>query len=342
MGTGDEQRQQVVIFEATQRCNLKCRFCYNIWHKYPESIHDDLSPRETRETLAKLLAEARPYNFTVSGGEPTLRADIIDIILQGALSGATVYLITNGQTLDRKFTRKLVRAGVNTFEIQLLSDRAEEHENLQGCTGSFPRSVDGIQAVLKTKARMIGALVLTKKNLPRLTETLGFYRELGIHGCMLNRFNPGGRGIENLDELSLSPDDVLQMLAITEEFSARYRYPISCSIPIPMCLVNMKRFPHLGFGFCSAGEELSYPTIDSVGDMRPCNHSPLVIGNIREDRFWELMASPIRRKFIETIPQICRKCKYISECKASCRAAAVECGGTERFVEEILKAKGCI
>ena len=333
----EEKRQQVVIFEATQRCNLKCRFCYNIWHKHPDSVHDDLSPRETREMLGKLLAEARPYNFTVSGGEPTLRKDIIDIILQGALSGATVYLITNGQSLDRKFARKLVRAGVNTFEIQLLSDRAEEHEYLQGCEGSFEKSLGGIQAVLKTKARMIGALVLTKKNLPRLAETLRLYRELGIHGCMLNRFNPGGRGIENLAELSLGPEDVKKMLTVAEEFSAKYRYPISCSIPIPVCLVSMKNYPHLGFGFCSAGEEMSYPTIDSVGNMRPCNHSPVVIGNIREANFWELMDSPIRCKFIETIPEICAGCKDIAECKASCRAAAVECGGTEPFVQEILK-----
>ncbi|MBD3285272.1 radical SAM protein [candidate division WOR-3 bacterium] len=335
----EEQRQQVVIFEATQRCNLKCRFCYNIWHKHPETVHDDLSPKDTREILGKLLAEARPYNFTVSGGEPTLRTDIIDIILQGALSGATVYLITNGQTLDKKSARRLVRAGVNTFEIQLLSDRAEEHEYLQGCGDSFSRSVEGIQAALKTKARMIGALVLTKKNLPRLAETLRLYRELGIHGCMLNRFNPGGRGIEHLEELSLGPNDVLQMLAVAEEFSARYRYPISCSIPIPVCLVSMKNYPHLGFGFCSVGEELSYPTIDSMGNMRPCNHSPLVIGNIRDKNFWEIMASPVRKRFIDKIPEICRQCEFLSECKTSCRAAAAECGGAEPFVREILKSK---
>ena len=335
----EEKRQQVVIFEATQQCNLTCHFCYNTWHKHPNMRHEDLSPRETREMLAKLLSEARPYNFTVSGGEPTLRKDIIDIVLQAALSGATVYLITNGQALDKKMTKNLVRAGVNTFEIQLLSDRPEEHEYLQGCPGSFPQSVEAIESVLHTKARMVGALVLTKINLPRLKETFLFYRNLGIHGCMLNRFNPGGRGLANLEELSLSPADVHQMLALAEEFASNYKYPISCSIPIPMCLVNMKNYPHLGFGFCSAGEELSYPTIDSIGNMRPCNHSPVVIGNIRERGFWKLMDSPVRSCFINTIPEICRDCKDIASCKASCRAAATECGGVEPLVQEILKSK---
>lgn len=333
----EQRRQQIVIFEATQKCNLVCRFCYNIWHKHPETVHDDLDPPATRKLLAKLLDEARPMNFTVSGGEPTLRKDLIDIVLQAALSGATVYLITNGQTLDRKYAKKLVRAGVNTFEIQLLADRPEEHEYLQGSEGSFERSVDGIYAVLKTKARMVGALVLTKKNLPRLARTLAFYRELGIHGCMLNRFNPGGRGLDNLEDLSLGPEDVLEMLAVAEDFAAKYRYPISCSIPIPVCLVSMKNYPHLGYGFCSAGEELSYPTIDSVGNMRPCNHSPVVVGNIMGTDFWTLMDSKPRCDFIETIPAICQGCNDIEECRASCRAAAAECCGTEPLVKKIIE-----
>jgi len=119
----------------------------------------------------------------------------------------------------------------------------------------------------------------------------------------------------------------------------RYTLPISCSIPIPMCLVDTERFPHLGFGFCSAGEEMSYPTLDSAGNLRPCNHSPLVLGNLFEKGFWELMDSPKRREFIETIPEICKDCEHLSECRASCRAAAMECGGMEPLLARI-KALG--
>ncbi len=331
-----DRRQKIIVFEATQRCNLGCRFCYNIWHRYQDAAHGDLSPSQTREMLAKLLKEARPSLFTISGGEPTLRPDLVDITLQAALSGATVYLITNGQLLDKKMAKTLVRAGVNTFEIQLLSDRPEEHEYLQGCKGSFKKSVEGIRAVLATKARMVAALIVTKINLARLWETLEFTQKLGTHGVMLNRFNPGGRGIDNIEELSLGPQEVLDMLAIAEEFACKFRYPISCSIPIPVCLVEMKNYPHLGFGFCSAGTEDCYPVLDSEGFLRPCNHSPLVLGNIREKGFWELMDSQKRRDFIEEIPELCRGCKDLETCRASCRAAAWECGGSEPFVAEIL------
>lgn len=334
-----QRRQQIVIFEATQRCDLSCRFCYNVWHKHPETRHDDLEPRKTRELLDKLLSEAKPANFTISGGEPLLREDILDIVLQAALSGAQVTLITNGQTLDRKKTKRLVRAGVRTFEIQLLSDRASEHEYLQGVKESFERSIRGIEAVLSTKARMVAAFVATKLNLPRLHQTLRLAREMGVQGLMLNRFNPGGRGLDNLTELSPPPDDVLKMLEVAEHFAAQNKFPVSVSIPIPMCLVDIKRFPHLGYGFCSAGEEMSYPTLDSWGNLRPCNHSPLVLGNLFEKGFWELMDSPKRREFIETIPEICRGCEHLPECRASCRAAAIECGGMEPLLARI-KALG--
>lgn len=331
-----DRRQKIIVFEATQRCNLRCRFCYNTWHRHPDAAHGDLSPSQTRQMLAKLLREARPTLFTISGGEPTLRPDIVDITLQAALSGATVYLITNGQLLDKKLAKTLVRAGISTFEIQLLSDRAEEHEYLQGCPGSFEKSLKGIEAVLSTKARMVAALIATKVNLPRLSQTLEFTQSLGAHGVMLNRFNPGGRGLENLEELSLSPAEVLEMLEVAERFAVEKRFPISISIPIPCCLVDTKAYPHLGFGFCSAGTEECYPVVDSEGFLRPCNHSPLVLGNIREQGFWELMDSSQRRDFIEEIPELCQGCKDLQTCRASCRAAAWECGGSEPFVAEVL------
>lgn len=332
----EPRRQKILIFEATQRCNLKCRFCYNIWHKHPETVHEDLSPRETREMLAKLLKETKPSFFTISGGEPTLRPDLVDISLQAALSGAQLNIITNGQTLDKKLAKMLVRAGISMFEIQLLSDRPQEQEYLQGCKGSFEKSVRGIEAVLSTKAKAVTALIVTKLNLPRLWETLELARTLGAHGTMLNRFNPGGRGLENLEELSPSPQDVLFMLETAERFAVEKRFPISVSIPIPCCLVDIKHYPHLGFGFCSAGTEECYPVVDSIGNLRPCNHTPLVLGNIREKSFWELMDSQTRKDFIDHIPEICHGCKDLETCRASCRAAARECGGKEPFVAQVL------
>lgn len=330
-----QRRQQIVIFEATQRCDLSCRFCYNVWYKHPETRHDDLEPPKTRQLLDKLFSEAKPANFTISGGEPLLRKDLVDIVLQAGLSGAQVTLVTNGQTLDKRMAKRLVRAGVRTFEIQLLSDRALEHEYLQGIKGSFERTIEGIGAVLSTKVRMVAAFVATKLNLPRLEETLRLALDMEVHGLMLNRFNPGGRGLDNLKELSPTPKEVLRMLEVAEGFAARHLLPISCSIPIPMCLVDMRSFPHLGFGFCSAGTEMSYPTLDSVGNLRPCNHSPIVLGNLWETNFWELMDSPSRTRFIETIPEICKDCEHLSECRASCRAAAAECGGSEPFLTQI-------
>jgi radical SAM protein with 4Fe4S-binding SPASM domain len=332
----NDRRQKIIVFEATQRCNLSCRFCYNTWHKHPEARHGDLGSRETREMLAKLLKEAKPSLCTISGGEPTLRPDLVDTSLQAALSGATVYLITNGQLLDKKLAKMLVRAGINTFEIQLLSDRADEHEYLQGTKGSFEKSVRGIEAVLTTKGRMVVALIVTKINLARLWETLEFSQKLGAHGVMLNRFNPGGRGLENLQELSLAPIEVLMMLDVAERYAVERRFPISVSIPIPCCLVDTKNYPHLGFGFCSAGTEECYPVVDSIGNLRPCNHTPLVLGNIREKGFWELMDSQVRRDFIDQIPEICQGCKDLETCRASCRAAALECGGKEPFVAQVL------
>jgi hypothetical protein len=91
---------------------------------------------------------------------------------------------------------------------------------------------------------------------------------------MFNRFNPGGKGSRHVDELQVSPRELEAALDEADSMVEDYGLPVSCSIAMPPCLIDRKRYRHLTFGFCAAGLERAYYTVDPLGNMRPCNHSP--------------------------------------------------------------------
>jgi radical SAM protein with 4Fe4S-binding SPASM domain len=155
---------------------------------------------------------------------------------------------------------------------------------------------------------------------------------------MFNRFNPGGRGRLHLLELLPTVEQVRAALTVAEAASVEFGFPISCSIPIQPCLIDTAQFPHLGFGYCAAGTERAYYTLDPLGNVRPCNHSTTVLGNLFEEPF-EALISPARMEsFVHSSPAYCQACNLAATCQGGCKAAAQVCEGSLEELEPFLRA----
>jgi radical SAM protein with 4Fe4S-binding SPASM domain len=94
------------------------------------------------------------------------------------------------------------------------------------------------------------------------------------------------------------------------ERSARHDYFVSCAIAMPPCLFDRSRYARLGFGFCAAGTDRAYYTIDPVGNVRPCNHSRTVIGNVLDDAFEAMAGGGAMRRFMAARPAFCAGCRH--------------------------------
>jgi radical SAM protein with 4Fe4S-binding SPASM domain len=125
-----------------------------------------------------------------------------------------------------------------------------------------------------------------------------------------------------------SVDQVRHALGIAERYAAEYGVGISASVPIPPCLIDPKEFPHVGFGFCPVGTKQAYWTIDPLGNIRPCNHSPTVLGNILDQSFRQIRRSEKLVELMETQPRYCSTCGKRQHCHGGCKAAAQVCYGT--------------
>ncbi len=331
--------QQSFVFELTRRCNHDCLHCYNAWknerpYPAPDTILDTSG---TLGLLGKMLDETGARLVSLSGGEPMLREDVFEIVDYLRGRSVTVNLITNGSLLTEDAVRRLA-GKIRVFELPLLSADRAVHDRLSGLTGAFDRATMAMAELKAARQIVVGVFVATRLNLAGWRETMELAIALGLDGVMFNRFNPGGTGGRNVALLQADPDALQSALDIAEEVSAKYEMPVNCSIAMPPCLFDTARYKRLTFGFCAAGTDRAYYTLDPVGNVRPCNHSPTILGNIRETSFESMCASPAMKHFVAAHPAFCSGCAIETKCLGGCKASAEACFGDIHACDPFLAA----
>ncbi|MBI5487712.1 MAG: radical SAM protein [Deltaproteobacteria bacterium] len=339
----DPLRVTVVLFEVTARCNNRCVYCYNVWKCDGGISPADLPTAEALDLLRRVLAERDPYRprqISFTGGEPLLRDDLETLVSAVTGAGLPTNLITNGRRLDAERARSLVAAGCRLFEIPLLARTADEHDALAGAAGAFEGAVRGIGAAKKAGAHVVAAFVATRRNIGQAEDVARLALALGADGLMFLRFNPGGVAQASVAELLPDPPQILAALRVLREQRRRGGLPVSVSVPIPPCVVDPAETEGLGIGFCGAGTERTYLALSPQGEVRPCNHSPTVLGDLRRTTIRRMLRGRSYRGFCAAVPVECRDCPHREECRSGCRAASEACFGDVARLEPLAAAHG--
>jgi radical SAM protein with 4Fe4S-binding SPASM domain len=322
---------QSLIFEVTRRCNHACVHCYNFWHA-PERAAVVKEPEPDTDATLKLLNTVLDQvdcpHVTLTGGEPLLRTDLSQIVELLHQRNVMTTLISNGRRLDEPTVVDLLDRGVSLFELPLLGGQREMHDALSGAPGAFDAVSRAMTHIRYHGGQFVVVFVATRRNLSHTYAVARLAFAFGARGLMFNRFNPGGRGKAQHKELLPSPAQLREALAAANRAVTEFNLPISCSIPIQPCLVDTKDFPNLGFGFCAAGTKRAYYTLDPWGNLRPCNHSATVLGNVLEVPVSELLAGDRGAAFVQAYPEFCESCILRAQCQGGCKAAAEVCYGS--------------
>jgi uncharacterized radical SAM superfamily Fe-S cluster-containing enzyme len=109
-----------VLLEVTKRCNQSCAYCFAKAGQQ-DAIDPDLEEIERKYDLLLEWGEERPFNVHISGGEPTVRDDLPDIVRMGKDKGFVyIQINTNGKRLafEENYTRNLKEAGADVIYLQ--------------------------------------------------------------------------------------------------------------------------------------------------------------------------------------------------------------------------------
>src|SRR3990172_897076 len=146
--------------EITPRCNNRCVHCY-VTHCPVEPDKKELSYQEYRHLL-DVLAEAGCIWLIITGGEPMVRKDFLDIYTYAKEKGFIIVLFTNGTLITPEIADHLGRWRPKTVEITMYGATRETYERVTGVPGSFERCVRGIELLAERRIPLaLKAMALT-------------------------------------------------------------------------------------------------------------------------------------------------------------------------------------
>jgi len=307
-----------VVFELTSACNLKCHFCYNVWKAKGYKKRKELTLGEYKKIIQK-LPPARIYGL--SGGEPLLRKDILEIIdmMKSAGKCDSIALITSGVHLTPQLAKKLSERNV---KVQLsIHGVGKKHDEITGRKGCFKSLIKAFIYLRENDIAYSTSTVIDKSNLKDLKETLEFSAAIGSRYLLLNRFLPGGRGMKE-KELMLNRKEVKSAYMVLNQVCGYYGVRGGVGVPNLPCIIKEKQFKHLDFSACGAGK--SWFVIGPSGDVRICNHSPAIYGNLLKEKLEDILENSTFQQFKadKIFPKECKQCPVVKNCRGGCRAGA--------------------
>ena len=168
------RRPVLVHFEVTMRCNARCGFC-DYWKTDPSSKSAELN------SFADAARFFNPMVITFTGGEPTLRRDLEEIIqaVNSAVRLKYMTLITHGGMLSAERARSIWKAGINQFNISLdyLDARHDSARGIPGLSDKIMRTIPRMREIGITGIRF--NTVIKRDNLDQLIPIVTRARELG-------------------------------------------------------------------------------------------------------------------------------------------------------------------
>ena len=213
----------LVHFEVTLRCNARCGFC-DYWK----------TDKSARDSELKSFTEAarffNPMLITYTGGEPTLRRDLEEIVssVNSAVHVKFTTLLTHGGMLTVDRAKSLWKAGIDEFNISL-DYLDERHDAARGIPGLTKKILD---LVPKMRSSGIDSVrfntVIKQSNLDQLIPIAEHARELGC-GVNFSSYSDSKNG--NRDGLISDSqiDELTEVTAQLLEFKKRHRGVITNS-----------------------------------------------------------------------------------------------------------------
>ena len=311
-----------LLAELTYRCPLACGYCSNPVNLADYS--DELATDEWR----RVLVEARDLGVLqchLSGGEPLLRRDLVEIVAAANELGLYTNLVTSALGLSRPRAEQLRAAGLDHVQISIQADEPAGSDRIAG-TPSFERKIEAMGLVKELGWPLTMNVVLHRQNIDRVADVLGLAEEVGADRVELANTQYYGWAWRNRDALLPSRAQLEAAEVVVRAARERLRDRMDVIYVIPD---YYSRYPKP----CMGGWASRQLTVTPNGDVLPCPAAqslPLPRASVREHSLaWIWEESPLFQRFRGTdwMPFPCRSCDRREVDFGGCRCQAFQLTG---------------
>jgi radical SAM protein with 4Fe4S-binding SPASM domain len=313
---GSHKREFPVLAEIalTYRCQNRCTFCYasapDRGRKVPA-----MSTAEVKTVMDKIVDQAHVPSLSFTGGEPTLRRDLAELVAYGRARGLWMNLITNGIRCARpEFVETLAQAGLDSAQVSLEAGDAATHDLVVGRVGAFERTVQGIRNLREAGIRVHTNTTINRHNREALHGLIDLVAGLGSEHLSMNMVIRTGDAVGQTD---IGYADIGPLVLDLKKHAEDKGMKFVWYSPVPFCLFNPAAYG-LGSPSCSAADGLL--SIAPDGGVLPCSSFEEGVGNLLREDFqavWDRRAAKYWREK-EFLPPGCRACEYAQLCCGAC------------------------
>ncbi len=310
-------------WHITERCNLRCRHCYQDGYRRDElSLNALLAVlRQYTDLLQQWRSRGRTVrgHITVTGGEPFIRDDFLDLldVFSANRESFTFAILTNGSFIDTGMARKLRKLRPAFVQVSIEGDRTT-HDNIRG-RGNFDKTVAAIKHLVRQKIRTLISFTAHKGNYRQFGEVARLGIKLKVARVWADRLIPRGSGSDMAEQV-LGPAETREFFEIMRKYRQQAQRSWFVRTDIAMhralqFLVGRGRPYH-----CTAGDALV--TVQPNGDLYPCRRMPIRVGNLMEKPLGELYYQSdllCALRYQGSLSDSCEDCSYAGLCRGGLR-----------------------
>lgn len=316
------QRSLTLQWHITNRCNKRCKHCYQEEYECNEFTTKELL-NIGKQYLELLDEYNKIYNINcrghvnITGGEPFIRKDIFEILdfFKANKERFTFGILTNGTYLTEDIVKKLKTYNPRIVQVSLDGNK-KIHDEIRGA-GSYNEVISALKLLNKYNIKGLVSFTANNKNYKYFSDVVRASIKAKAYKVWSDRLVPIGNGQSEEIE-TLNPEELKKYLSIMKKEKERFINKIFKT------KVSMERSLQFLNGCgdiysCSAGDGLVI--ITENGDVMPCRRLPIIAGNIKNESLKNIYFNSKVMKEVRKniIPKGCEKCGFNDTCRGGAK-----------------------
>ncbi|MCO5130821.1 MAG: pyrroloquinoline quinone biosynthesis protein PqqE [Xanthobacteraceae bacterium] len=309
-----------VLAELTHRCPLQCPYCSNPLEL--DRAATELSTDEWKNVLSE-LAEIGVLQIHFSGGEPTARKDLVELVRHATEVGLYSNLITSAVLLTRDRLRALHDAGLCHIQVSFQGIEPEAADRVAGMRGAHAKKIEAARWVRELDLPLTVNAVMHRQNLHQLPGIIQMAVDLDADRLEVANVQYYGWALKNRAALMPTLQQIEDATRIVEEAVVRLKGILAIDYVIPdYYALRPKK--------CMGGWGRQFFNISPTGRILPCHAAETITGlhfeSVRGNRsiaaIWRHSDAFNRYRGTGWMPEPCRSCDFKEIDFGGCRCQA--------------------